>query len=295
MHGTPLGQEAITETLQQVPSNLFRNEIEKASQRFGQTPQQVATWFLQFAEKNLDELSSGQWIDLQYEMCCLSEVQYLPAALWQHALTETDWLGYLRYTEEDLNQFYDSVFHRSERGSVSLARLIPLAVPPTLPPRAAISILRDETLAVLKKISIPRHSVRFEPILEVAIASNPETDETISIGVALSPWHLFRYNLMSIVATTGVRLRQCRLCRHWFYADRKNKYYCKPSCQNCAGTRRFRHGDAQDEGREIRALARADDKSADHPAAKTRGDQGGKGLRGAAKREAEPGGKPRTR
>lgn len=245
MHTRPARTEPSTEPSAAIPPDLFLAEIEKAASRIGETTEHAGSWLARFAQVELTQLSEGQWTDLQYEISCLSEYQYGTREspfLWRHALTYADWHGKERLTEDQSRQFFLQMFESAAEGATPghLATVPALPTPAALPPRDHIKNLQGEVRQALDQLT-EGHTLHVElPSVGLLIASLPETDETIPIGIAATPHHLFRYNLACILAAVAVRLRRCRECAQWFFAERKNRDYCSARCQSRHGTRLWR-------------------------------------------------------
>jgi hypothetical protein len=199
---------------------------------------QVAIWLLDFVQRDLDQLSTGQWMDLAYEVSCLSQLQWVSLGMWHLARIETDWDGGpVPCRSEDYSWLF--IGHEDVMRQLD-ADLFPL--PSFLPAHAVIRRLQTETLKFLEEVweSHSKHqTVEFEiPALHGRLAVVPDRDKVIVLGYAPDPYTVFRCNVVGVVLATAARLRRCRECRKWFYADRSNKFYCTARCQSRAGTRR---------------------------------------------------------
>jgi hypothetical protein len=229
------GDHAIT-----ISRALYVDELEKASQRIGETIDGVAIWFARFAQRNLQNLSTGEWTDLLYEVASLSEFQYQRTgerALWSHAITTQDWAGNDRTKDKrQLEEWIALLFEQEANEGIP-----PSPLPPhELPPREAVARLQEETITALTTLHAHQsYSVELPPIGLVCVAIHA-TDTIARLGILETPFELFQYNLAWTIGLSATRIRRCDGCQAWFYADRKNKTYCSGSCQSRAGTRRYR-------------------------------------------------------
>jgi hypothetical protein len=239
--------EAVSERSPQLEAQLFHPELWKALRRIRKREDlgidaQVATWFLDFIQRDLNELSSGQWLDLQYEVSCLSHIQWVSFGMWHLACVATGWDGKPDLSESKMEKEFRWLFFKEgeNAGEQLSTRLIPLH--PTLPSPEVIRALQEKTRAFLEEVwgsPSEKRAVSFEiPALHGRLVVRPESDQTIVLGYAPDPQTVFGCNLVGIVMATAVRLRRCRECNRWFYADRSNKFYCETRCQSRAGTRR---------------------------------------------------------
>jgi hypothetical protein len=222
-----------------VPKELYLDELGKARNRIGQTIDSIAIWFARFAQRDLQNLSTGEWTDLLYEVASISEFQFQltgERALWSCAITTQDWTGKERTKDEgELQRWMQLFADHANDGSL----LYPLP-PYALPPRDAVAQLQQETIDALTELH-EHHTYTVDlPPVTLMCLSHRSTDEIARLGVLVNPPQLFRYNLAWTIGMSAVRIRRCNECRQWFFADRKNKTYCSISCQSRAGTRRYR-------------------------------------------------------
>ena len=222
-----------------IPRELYVDELEKASSRIGETINDVAIWFARFAQRNLQNLSTGEWTDLLYEVASLGEFQYQltrERALWSHAITSQDWKGNERTKDKSqLERWIALLFEQANEGTP------PYPLPPyELPPRDEVTRLQEKTITALTELQ-DHHSYSVElPVVGLVCVALQATDTIARLGILETPQQLFCYNLAWTVGMSAVRIRRCEGCQAWFFADRKNKAYCSSSCQSRAGTRRYR-------------------------------------------------------
>lgn len=222
-----------------ISRDLYLDELEKASKRIGETINDVAIWFARFAQRSLQNLSTGEWTDLLYEVASLGEFQYQltrERALWSHAITSQDWKGNERTKDKSqLERWIALIFEQANEGTP------PYPLPPyELPPRDEVAHLQEETITALTELQKHHtYSMELPPVGLVCFALQA-TDTIARLGILETPFQLFRYNLAWTIGMSAVRIRRCDGCQAWFFADRKNKTYCSSSCQSRAGTRRYR-------------------------------------------------------
>jgi hypothetical protein len=223
-----------------ITRDLYVDELEKASKRIGATIDGVAIWFARFAQRNLQNLSTGEWTDLLYEVAALSEFQYQLSgerALWSCAITTHDWAGKERTKDRDELQRWIKQFLTDHANDGSL----PYPRPPyELPPRDEVARLQEETITALTELQEHLTYTVDLPSVTLLYGVRPSTDEIARLGILANPRQLFQYNLAWTLGMGAVRIRRCDGCQAWFFADRKNKTYCSSSCQSRAGTRRYR-------------------------------------------------------
>lgn len=225
-----------------VSKDLYMDELSKASLRIGNNINSVAIWFARFAERKLQNLSTGGWNDLLYEVASLSEFQYQltgERALWSVATTMKDWEGKERIKGDgELEKWLEQCKTDINDGFLT-APLPPYA----LPPRDAVASLQMETIGALNELHEDgTYSIALPPV-SLIICAKKTTDEIARLGILGTPLDLFRYNLAWTIGMSAVRIRRCSECNTWFFADRKNKTYCSSRCQTRAGTRRYRAAD----------------------------------------------------
>ena len=254
-----------------ISENEYHAEILRARDRIGETTDGLIAWFVRFARTDLNTLSAGQWMDLRYEVACLSEYQYQSRHadfLWQHAITLKDWHGRWRYkNDEKLSLALLQRIQTGERqpqndladpGRVLIKQAAEATevlpwTPVELPPREIVQALQHQVCEHVSKLTEGESLALCLPPVYLSISPIPETDETLVFGIAESPHALFAYNEAFMFALNAVRVRRCTECQQPFYADRKNKSYCSVLCQSRAGTKRWRGSAAKRKGQRGRS------------------------------------------
>jgi hypothetical protein len=245
---------------ERIDQTLFRAEISKAAERIGTTTDKVGTWLVRFAGLDLITLSMGRWTDLQYEVVCLAE-HYQPrdsAYLWQHVVTSKRWDGTARQstTTQEI-AFIETTSDYLLDPSLLAKALLPSG---ELPPREVIKDIQREVISVFHELDQKKPVLCQFPPLKVLVTTDHTTDETIVVGIAEKPQHLFHSNVIFILAENAVRIRRCSECKSWFFADRKNKTYCSLKCQSRAGTRRWRDTPSHQIGKQGRPAKKINDR-----------------------------------
>jgi ribosomal protein S27AE len=235
---------------------VYKEELEKAFPRIGETSFEATAWLVRFAKAPIDSLSQGALMDLGWEINYLADFRLITGELpyWGIAASEKDWAGRRRFegegVEESLSRIVLGEFYRPPMG------------PPTL------NQIKSLQQFVAKLLADRMENDSFHltlPSLDI-IAAFPK-DAILSAVVltfAGSPQLLFKHNVASLLLKHAQRIRRCPKCQKTFFADRKNKLYCTSKCQNTAAVKRLRQA-ASDNKRKKEILPKTSKK----PKAKT--------------------------
>lgn len=207
-----------------IARDLIKEETFKAADRVGYTREEMMNWFLRFLQMELTTLSSGDLINLQYEVRYVSRFGWFPdsvgplkgalvlrSASRQDENEELASQQFLAGWQKDNLRAIDHILAKEKaKASRSVFINAPL-------PAMSTRLVSFET----------ETGVRWVQYLEATDPSGP-----------------LQLVIFSLYAQFAGRVRRCPECMRIFLADRCNKGYCTTACQNRAGTKRYRlaHG-----------------------------------------------------
>jgi hypothetical protein len=219
----------------------YFREIEKAAQRIGRTVEPAVQWLLRFESCDLNDLSSGELVNMMFEVACMTEYQYLAGGQWIRSLTWSNWYGeeqvkYPSSIDDLVTTFQPANKSKSPSGQISSLRRSSYK----LPSRDVLKELQEFAGLHLFELETAGGIVLDHRPIRTCIVPRPDRDENLIMRIAESPRSVFENNIAFLLSETAVRLRRCQECKVMFYADRRNKQYCSVRCQSRAGTRRWR-------------------------------------------------------
>ncbi len=198
---------------------LLNEETFKGGERVGYSPEAIMRWFLRFLGTDIEALSKGDLLNLQYEVRFVS--------IYGSPTTP-------RHPFEGFPLVRSASLDRPEEELASKRFLLSWQKSNS----EALETIADKGKLVTLHFSLPpmkikvvplktQHGVRWHRMLE---ASDPA-----------GPLHMAISSLFTVFAH---QIHRCPECRKMFMADRTNQGYCTNKCQNRAGTRRYRqsHG-----------------------------------------------------
>lgn len=211
------------ETMKQMPapSKELLTHLEKIQRRVGLTGRDRLQWAVAFAQRDLDALTPGEWMDLLMELRVFLASPYpqdfagIDAALRQlrprPPRLPLTVIFKPRITEEDAKEIQTAFRDILQQLITSQWGIIEM-------PPLSIGIYYTHH---------PERPSRTRVLLE---ASTP--DVTVKA----------RYVLTYLLGAHGELLRQCPepACRRIFVASRPNQSYCSSRCLSRAGTRTYR-------------------------------------------------------
>lgn len=198
---------------------LFNEETFKAGDRVGYSPEAIMRWFLRFLRTDLDALSTGDFLNLQYEVRFVSiygspttsrqPFEGFPLIRSASFANLKDELTSMRFLADWQKQNVKAVDNLADRGKSVVLHFY-------LPPMT-IKVLDFDT----------PEGVRWHRVMEAADPGGPLT-----------------MVISYLYALFAHRMHRCPDCGKVFMADRNNQDYCTNVCQNRAGTKRYRlaHG-----------------------------------------------------
>lgn len=197
---------------------VLNEETFKAGDRIGYRPEDMMKWFIRFLQTDLDGLSEGDLLNLQYEVRFAS-IYGVPSSLkpWEgFPLVRSIPLRDLRL--ELASKAFLSIWQQQNAH--------------------ALSVIAEHDRPVDVTFALPTMSIKVVPIRTEA------GTRWLQIVEAADPGGPLSFAIAGIYSQFAHRIRHCPECRKTFLADRTNQNYCSGSCQTKAGTKRYRqsHG-----------------------------------------------------
>lgn len=213
-------------------------ELWKASERIGFSPQKAMKWLLNFLQADIPTLSMGEWLDLRHEIVVFaildakafkpsnplssSEGRHLRmifGSLW----LEKDFLRKapnLKIAHNLQNYLKSKIQEFLSNGSVSLS-------------------LEGMTLKLQKGTK----------------ALTDPNPPTVYVEYQSKDYKTpFTHALGELLRDTGGRLAQCLECQTIFLADRRDQKFCSVKCQNRVAARQYRASQEKPKGKPGRPL-----------------------------------------
>ncbi len=188
-------------------------EFAKAEERIGESPEDILKWFLKFSGTDVDRISEGDWLNLQYEAACV--VLSRPGVFSKH--------DPFRY-EKILSERGDPLQSIKEHLNKDVIRSL-------------IQSVKEIFRKVLKREPI----LIYTPALTVHLYPQEATGDP--------SWHLqyqahdpeapMCLSLLGGLKEFGHLLRSCPECQLVFWAVRKNQNYCSKRCQTRVASRNY--------------------------------------------------------
>ncbi len=196
-----------------------RKEIIGAIERIGSTQEDLMRWFLIFSKLDLAKRSSGDWMNLQYEVLIFEHPYYLGNS------NDPKWrTRIIAFLSKD-SMGYPDTFNEP------------------IPGKAFIQKLQKLAIEVLEKIILGK-AVGFEKIQNFQVNLRPplaNVQKEWTIVPSSSNRHsTLKYNLATLLVIFADRIRSCPECEIFFLADRKNQTYCSVKHQGYAAVRKYR-------------------------------------------------------
>lgn len=202
-------------------------ELVKARARIGDSAEKIIRWLLAFAQRDLSQLSFGDWRNLEYEMFEFVHHGVISPRADHGALvvTATSWRGSVANPTAPTRPTMDEItgFHQRVNGLLAL---------------------------ILKKgaqsQSTAAHGRIYAQLTDVYIELRPQAqgrswplELQVSTEAIGSAW---LFMAMQTVAPLAGLIRRCPLreCGVMFLADRSNQHYCSLQHQTTAATRKYR-------------------------------------------------------
>ncbi|MDR4470721.1 MAG: CGNR zinc finger domain-containing protein [Nitrospira sp.] len=215
----------------------FLGELAQASTRIGETNEDAMRWLLRFERCNLSTLSTGDWLNLRYELTAFRRHGVLTAT---NALTYIENIPMVSGHELDLpDNPAESLITKPE--TVDFQNVV----------KQIFETIRTKRPMTFTFPSLERH-LYFDPnqstlcMFGKAIERFPRW---ILRSVMKDPGESLLHWLLEFLKDNIDALRQCPeskhpACQGLFLADRTNKNFCSVTCQSRAATRRYRteHG-----------------------------------------------------
>ncbi len=209
----------------------FIGELVQAWQRMGKTSADVMRWLLRFERCDLSTLSSGDWLNLQYELIAFREngTSMIDNAL-AHMLDPP-----LSYDFEDITS---PITHPQ---IVAFQKMV----------KQTLEAIKTKRSTLLKFPSFERclHFQRHHRSIAMSGKVVARPPRWVLRSTMHEPMEALNYWFFELLKDHANAIRQCPesgqpVCQGLFLAERKNQSFCSVSCQSRAATRRYRveHG-----------------------------------------------------
>jgi hypothetical protein len=178
-----------------------QEELHKASERIGPTPEDGVRWLLRFSEDDLTRLSAGDVLNRRYECFAfaLGRQRDLPNLYFEEGEQPFP-------SADDLATFHENV--------------------------------REVVKAVLShgRVKFQFSDITLNLHHEAFAADSP----WLLRATSDSNLDVFRFAVLYEVLPLARKIRRCPECQKIFLADRTNQEFCSVQCQNRGATRRYR-------------------------------------------------------
>lgn len=189
----------------------FLEELTRAHDRIGFTVKGALEWLLLFSQRDLSDLSSGDWSNLQYEM-----------------------LAFGRYGAPVKKR---GVWTR--QGLLSPLSLVftPTALPTMKRVRVFQGLVHKAVEGILSKCSLVFEPKALQLVLYPSRDPKPTWDMVSASEVSEAA---LEYALVHLLAQGADRLRRCPRCQKLFLADRVSQEFCSRKCQTQVASYQYR-------------------------------------------------------
>ncbi len=184
-------------------------ELMQACLRIGMRPKKGMEWILNFSNKDLDQLSAGDWENLIYEVVWFS--------IWGPPLPGSEAVP----SGGDLQ---DSILDPNR----------------PLPTKEIIGEIQGWTKARLEEFIAHWETViPLQPKSIIVVKRDRKTGRAEMMLKTDVLYQGFAFSFAQILRMAGAGLNQCPACRI-YYSGRSNQTYCTTRCQNRVSLQKFR-------------------------------------------------------
>lgn len=250
----------------EVTPQMFLGEILRARKRlYGderQTPEfrlrNLMEWFLKFIQTDLGDLSSGDWINLRWDIECFTIMgDSLELGLdysKKNEISEVELDDIFNWPDETDPTSEESRCAVPSNNTVIHIQKIVLAHVKNLLDNNKTTILIPELKITINKgshkyIDAVKKAIGEDLLLEDAdtfteVESIPKetyVDIVITSTTAKTPLIIFEYYLSSMLAKYALRIAECPECKIIFLSNRKDQRFCTTRCQSRLTMRKIRN------------------------------------------------------
>ncbi len=212
----------------------FLEQFETIECRVGTTSVDRLRWALNFALRDLDALTPGDWINLRLELAAFTIPHLTQAIEGEETLRRV--FRFLRERGQVPKDGRKKQYRGIREGRTSWQKQL-CQVPTEKDVRKLQAKFRQavEGLFTKSRVSIGSLPVTLTVLTldrrERITLLTPETERLSSRAL-----HTFAH----LLGTWGALIELCPECNRFFVANRKNQVYCCPRCQSRVTTRQYR-------------------------------------------------------
>jgi endogenous inhibitor of DNA gyrase (YacG/DUF329 family) len=205
-------------------------ELMQACKRVGIKPEKEFAWVLNFCTKDLNQLSSGDWTNLIFEVAWF--------AIYGPGLSQ----GWDVASRDDLQEFILNPARPLPTQDMIQDLLQESILNPNcpLPTQDMIRDLQQWAKARLEEfIANGETVIALQPKSVLVVKRDRKTARAEMMLLAKDLHQGFAFSFAQTLRLAGAKLNQCPECQK-YYSARANQTYCSPRCQNNVSLRNFR-------------------------------------------------------